>query len=181
MKSLALIITALISLNANANTPVFFQGFDVVNEKLDTSVFSFKNKIINFSMNEQTAALSILNNICPRRPGMVQCKAMPIPVLVAEYQLQLTEVDACGVRTYTSNVVDNPAYMQTNVSENSQLVIKDNRFSVCEIAYSAQFYVKLIINKTNLESGNTLTFDSYLGFNSPKTFKNEAKGFTEKY
>lgn len=182
MKTLKTIIFVTLAIlfsnrSAFADSSVFFTSFQLVNQQLNSDIFSFKNKLINFTMSEDSAQISILNNICPRLPGRIQCKAMPIPVLSAVYQLQLVEIDQCGVKTYISNQVEKPS-TQANVSETTTLVIKDNRQSVCEILYSAQFYVKLVVTKTNLESGAQDSFTSYMGFNQPKLFKNEAKGFT---
>lgn len=165
MKNL-FITLALITVTFNAKALTLVQPqFEVVNLDLNQEVFSFSNKIVEFSLKGNTAKLAIINNICPANPGGFACLAMPYPVLQASYKMRLVNVDGCGVKTLVSNSVVSPNNFNQNLVEKSMLVIKDNSQSVCEVVYTALYEVTLKVKRQNVETKDSATYESYLSFN----------------
>ncbi|MEQ1722453.1 MAG: hypothetical protein ABL930_04705 [Pseudobdellovibrio sp.] len=148
MKIIIILLTVLTFNFKAIATPTNFSNFELVKSELNSELFNFRNKIVRFSFDQTSARLIIMNNICPQRAGMISCRAMPITVVNNEYTLSLAHIDYCGVKTYVSNVV-----------EQSQLIIRDNSQSLCEVLYPAQIEVALKIQS------ESLSYQSYLGFN----------------
>lgn len=174
-----IILLALVTISHQTQAARPFQSnqFELVQSKLDKNLFNFRTKV-NFKFNRNEASLLIFNDICPQRPGMPSCKAMPIPVINAQYTMTLTNIDYCGVKTYTSNVVESQSYMTSDEIDQSVLVIRDNTLSMCEIAYAAQVEVSLKIIRMNISSGKTASYQSYLGFNELLQALEPAQGLT---
>lgn len=174
-----IVLLSLVTLTykAQAARPFPSSQFELVQSNLDKELFNFRT-LINFTFQGEKATLRIYNDICPQRPGMVSCKAMPIPVVNSEYKMTLANIDYCGVKTYTSNVVESQAYTSVNAVDQSMLVIRDNSLSVCEIAYAAQVEVTLKVNRLNIESGKTVSYESYLGFNELMQVLEPSQGLT---
>lgn len=165
MKNL-FITLALITVTFNAKALTLVQPqFEVVHMDLNQEVFSFSNKIVEFSLKGNVAQLAVINDICPANPSGIACLAMPFPVLLATYKMRLVSTDGCGVRTLVSNSVVSPNNFNLNLVEKSMLVIKDNSRSVCEIVYSAALEVTLKIKRQNLETKDSATYESFLSFN----------------
>lgn len=162
---------------AQAARPFPSSQFELVQKNLDKELFNFRT-LINFTFKGDKASLLIYNDICPQRPGMISCKAMPIPVVNSQYKMTLVNIDHCGVKIYESNVVENQSFMTSNAVDQSMLVIRDNSFSVCEIAYASQIEVTLKINRMNIESGKTVSYESYLGFNELMQILEPSQGLT---
>ncbi len=163
MKTFFILLT-LITLNQKA---IAFDRADIagrmqlVRQKLNDQVFGFPNRLIHFELSNSTAKLAIQNDICPQRPGMISCKAMPITVLKNEYNLELVKTDSCGVKTYVSPKVKTPSPLNAPSEVFSMIQVKDNTQSICERIYAAQYEVTL---KMSLNE-DTTSFDSSLLFN----------------
>jgi hypothetical protein len=166
MKNL-FITLALITVTFNAKALTLVQPqFEVVHMDLNPELYSFSNKVVQFTLKGNKATLSIINDICrPATPGGISCLAMPYPVLEASYKMRLVNVDGCGVKTLVSAPVTSPNNFNHNLVEKSMLVIKDNSQSVCEVVYTALYEVTLKVKRQNLETKNSATYESFLSFN----------------
>lgn len=166
MKNL-FITLALITVTFNAKALTLVQPqFEVVQMDLNSELYTFSNKEVQFTLKGNKATLSIINDICrPATPGGISCLAMPFPVLQASYKLRLVNTDGCGVRTFVSNAVINPSNYDNTLIEKSMIVLKDNSFSVCEVVYPALYEVTLKVKRQDTESRKSATYESYLSFN----------------
>lgn len=166
MKNL-FITLALITVTFNAKALTLVQPqFEVVHMDLNPELYSFSNKVIQFTLKGNKANLSIINDICrPATPGGISCLAMPYPVLQASYKLRLVNTDGCGVKTFVSNAVVNPSNYDNTLVEKSMIVVKDNSRSVCEVVYTAMLEVTLKVKRQETESNKSTTYESYLSFN----------------
>lgn len=79
LSALALAAT-LLGLSANA-TSIQIPNYDVVSLNLNKDVFSFESAFVNFDQTATTAHLQVWHDVCPFKPGFINCKATPMLVL----------------------------------------------------------------------------------------------------
>lgn len=136
------------TVNASSASKYLSDNLVLVQENLNNELYSFKNKIIQFSIskNQELARLQILNNICPpilSKAAFLGCKAMPLTIVNVTFELSLTDTDQCNIRTYMSNQVATSDRSIQDQMQYTQIMVKDFSGSTCERAYPSDLKVDI--------------------------------------
>lgn len=129
--------------------------YEVLTATLDKKIFGFENQIVLFNKNGDEVHLRILNDICPNKPGMPSCRAMPMIAFDAKFTLSAkVETASCNTKVQTSDVV-------TYDGKKSKIVFSDLTQNTCDLVYVSDYRIELnikgqkstsIINVSNIRA-----------------------------